>query len=67
MKIDGILFCDWCNCIIKTGEGTTVRVKATKKVYELHYHNRHENDCVANKFKRAQMLHSHGSENGKEH
>ena len=47
MSIEGVKFCDLCGGVIGRYDVAPVRVDEGGHLLELHLHNRHESDCLA--------------------
>src|SRR5258708_40339758 len=49
MSIEGIKFCDLCGGAIYLGDVTAVKIEEDGHLAQLHFHNRHANDCLTQK------------------
>ncbi len=49
MSIEGIKFCDLCGGAIYLGDVTAVKIEEDGHLAQQHFHNRHANDCLAQK------------------
>lgn len=49
MKVGILFICDYCVLPIAEGEGTTVNIEHRGTETEFHYHNRTNQDCLAQK------------------
>ena len=49
MSIEGVKFCDMCGGAISLHDVAPVRVADNGRMVQLHLHNRHADDCLAQK------------------
>jgi hypothetical protein len=47
MSIEGVKFCDLCGGVISKYDVAPVRVDEGGHLVEMHLHNRHKGDCLA--------------------
>ena len=59
MSIEGVKFCDICGGAIAVDDIAPVRVDEEGHLVQLHLHNRHRNDCLAQKL--AQLAQKYAS------
>ena len=55
MSIEGIKFCDLCGEAILVYEVAPVKIERDGHFRQFHYHNRHNQDCLAQELS---LLHS---------
>lgn len=49
MSIEGVKYCDVCGSAIGVDDIAPIRVNEEGRLAQLHLHNRHSNDCLAQK------------------
>jgi hypothetical protein len=49
MSIEGMKFCDHCGGEVYLGDVTAVKIEEDGHLAQQHFHNRHANDCLAQK------------------
>jgi len=49
MSIEGVKFCDMCGGAISLHDVAPVRLEESGRMVQLHLHNRHSDDCLAQK------------------
>lgn len=47
MSIQGIQFCDLCGDLILPSDIAPLKMERDGHLSQLHFHNRHEHDCLA--------------------
>jgi hypothetical protein len=61
MSIEGMKFCDLCGGAIYLGDVTAVKIEEDGHFAQQHFHNRHANDCLAQKLASLEDEFAHAS------
>ena len=61
MSIEGTKFCDLCGGAIDLSDVTAVKIEEDGRVAQRHFHNRHANDCLAQKLAALEDEFAHAS------